>query len=153
MDAKAACAAPARRFHYMGDPVFLCAALLYFANRYVVKPLTLGHVVFFHYWFNDLICIPFCLPPCLWACRRLKLRGHDGYPTRAELVIYVIVWSIMFELVAPFWLHTVFPRAVADVWDAVSYAVGAAVAGYFWGAWRLPAAGRVRIEPAGGVET
>ena len=53
------------RYRYCADPVFLVAFVLYLLNRLVFKPVARGHTVFFEYWGNDLLCIPFCLPPFL----------------------------------------------------------------------------------------
>jgi len=60
--------------------VFLLAFGLYFVNKWVFKPLTLSHPGFFHCYFNDLICIPFWLPPILFIHRKLGIRDHDGPP-------------------------------------------------------------------------
>ncbi len=135
-----------RRFRYCLDPVFLGAAALYLLNRFALKPLEGPHGGFFHSYGNDLLCIPFCLPPCLWAYRRLGVRDHDRMPTRFELAAHVVVWSVYFEAVAP---HLrAFSWTVGDPWDAVSYAVGAAVAGVFWGVFRPATAARPVAEAA-----
>lgn len=123
-----------RRFRYCLDPVFLTAAALYLVNRWLLKPLE-SHAGFFHAYGNDLLCIPFCLPPCLWVYRRIRLRDHDRMPTCFELLTHLVVWSIYFEAVAPR-LGGPFAWTVGDLWDAVAYAVGGAVAAAAWGTFR-----------------
>jgi hypothetical protein len=126
-----------RRFRYCLDPVFLTVFVLYLANRLILKPLTTEHS-FFHYYLNDLICIPFWLPPVLWVERKARIRVHDLPPTRFELLVHLIVWSISFEVIAPR-LQGFFPRTVADPWDVVAYWVGGIAASILWGTWRRSA--------------
>jgi hypothetical protein len=136
------------RYRYCADPVFLTALLLYLLNRLAFKPLALGHTVFFEYYGNDVLCIPFCLPPVLYVYRLLRLRPRDRYPTRFEVLTHLIVWSLFFEWLGPVVLRGPFAWTIADPLDVVAYAVGAAVAGTFWGTWaakltaRLPKPGK-----------
>jgi hypothetical protein len=125
-------------FKYCLDPVFLTVFVLYFVNRWVIKPIVFGHVTFFHSYFNDLICIPFWLTPLLWVYRRLGIRWHDGPPTRFELVAHLVVWSVFFELIAPR-MTGLFPKTVGDPWDVVAYWVGGGIASILWGTWSLHA--------------
>ncbi len=129
--------APACRFRYLRDPVFLAAAFLYLLNRFVAKPLTIHHPGFCHWWANSLLCIPFCLPPCLLLYRWVRLRNHDGMPTRAELLIHLVAWSFWFKWLAPR-IGGPFAWVRPDPWDVAFYALGAAIAGAFWGAWGWP---------------
>lgn len=123
------------RYRYCGDPVFLTALMLYLLNKTVFKPLAVGHTTFFAYYGNDLLCIPFCLPPVLYVYRLVGLRARDRYPTRFELLSHLIVWSLFFEWLAPVVLRGPFAWSVADPWDVVAYAVGTAIAGGVWGTW------------------
>ena len=121
-----------RQFGYLRDPLFLACVLLYLVNRFWIKP----HCTFFffHAYLNDVICIPFTLPPMLWLLRRLRFRFHDDPPTLTELAIPLVMISWAFEIYLP---NTDMFRdlTVADPWDIVAYAVGAVAAGTFWFVW------------------
>ncbi|MCL2304346.1 MAG: hypothetical protein FWC43_03280 [Planctomycetaceae bacterium] len=121
-----------RRFGYLRDPLYLACVVLYVVNRFWIKPNC--DIYFFHAWLNDVICIPFTVPPMLWLLRRLRLRFHDGPPTLMEITIPLLMISWAFEIYLP---NTAMFRdvTVADPWDIVAYAVGAAAAGGFWGFW------------------
>jgi len=84
---------------------------------------------FLHNYFDDLLLIPCALPPLLLMQRWLGLRQHDQPPTPAEIVIYLVVWSILFEIIGP----RLIPWTVGDPWDIVAYVVGGALAGTWWG--------------------
>ncbi len=134
-----------RRYRYCSDPVFLCAFALYLLNKVVFKPLAQGHTTFFAYYGNDLLCIPFCLPPVLYVYRLIGLRSPARFPTRFEVLAHVVVWSFFFEWLAPLVIKGPFAWSVADPWDVVAYAVGATIAGIFWGTWSQ--SDRVRVHP------
>jgi hypothetical protein len=137
-----------RRFRYCADPVFLTATGLYVLNKLCFKPWAQGYTVFFAYYVNDLLCIPFCLPPVLSVYRWLRLRRAYSFPTRFEVLIHLVVWSLFFEWIAPVLIKGPFVWTVADPWDVVAYAVGAGIAGLFWGTWRLPSRLRGRRLPS-----
>ena len=111
----------------MRDGLFLLACLLYAVNRWGLKPRL--HNAFLHGYFDDVLLIPCALPPLLLAQRWLRLRRHDWLPTAGEILLNLIVWSILFEVIGP---HIM--RTTGDPWDAVSYAVGGTLAGFWW--WR-----------------
>ena len=115
-----------KKFRYLGDGLFLLASALYALNRWFI--LARVHSRFMHGYFNDVLLMPCALPPLLLAQRRLQLRTHDEMPTPGELATYLLVWSILFEVVGP---H-LFRRATADPWDVAAYAFGAIVAGLWW---------------------
>jgi ubiquinone/menaquinone biosynthesis C-methylase UbiE len=127
-----------RRFRYVFDPLCLLCCLLYAVNRWLIKPHC--HIEFFHSWFNDTLLIPCALPPLLLMQRWLGLRAHDRPPTAGEVAGHVIGWSVLFEWIGPHILPT-----IGDPWDAVSYAVGGAVA-YVW--WRWVERWTVTSKPA-----
>jgi len=72
--------------------------------------------------------MPCALPPLLLMQRWLRLRLHDLPPTRSEIVLYLIIWSILFEVIGP----RIMPWTVGDVWDVAAYAVGGILAGIWW---------------------
>ena len=115
-----------KRFLYLRDGLFLVSCLLYALNRWLLKPHL--HNAFLHDHFDDLLLMPCSLPPLLWLQRRLRLRTEDEAPTFGEITLYLVVWSILFELIGP---HLV-RRATGDPWDVVAYAVGGLLAGLWW---------------------
>jgi hypothetical protein len=118
-----------RRFAYLGDGLFLAACVLYAANRWLLKPLAphgpLG------WWFSDLLLIPCALPVLLWIERKLGLRRHDRPPGAGEIAWLLVLWSVLFEAVAP----RLLPHATADWRDVVAYAAGGLLA---WAWWNRP---------------
>jgi hypothetical protein len=119
-------------FRYLRDPLFLACVAIYFANRWLVKPLVAGG--FFHDHLNDLICIPFFVPIMLFVLRKLRLRRTDGPPSATEILIPVSFWSLLFEVVLP--AHATIGRGMtADYRDIFYYALGGLVAALFWVVW------------------
>ena len=117
------------RFRYLTDPLFVACLALYAGNRWLLEPSPWGAP--FRSYLNDLICIPFCVPPMLFILRRLRLRDHDGPPCAHEIIVPLLLWSVVFEL----WLPGVpFFRGLAtsDHVDVLCYAAGALVAGLLW---------------------
>lgn len=80
-----------------------------------------------HAYFNDLWLIPCALPLLLWLQRRAGLRGHDGLPTRTEVLGTLVLWSVLFEVLGPRWMPV-----TGDPWDVVAYGVGAMVSWIWW---------------------
>ncbi|MBI9017038.1 MAG: hypothetical protein JEZ07_07250 [Phycisphaerae bacterium] len=116
----------------MADRLFICCVVLYFINRLVLKPITVGKIDFFHSYFNDLICIPFLLPVVLYLAKILKLRTHDEPPDIYELVFHVLLWSVVFEFYGPVFGQRHNYPIIGDPWDVVCYASGALLAGIYW---------------------
>jgi len=119
------------KFHYLKDHLFLVTLALYILNRYIVKPLTIGKINFFHCHFNNLICIPFCLPIVLFLTRAVRLRRHDEPPDVYELCFYLLMWSFFFEYIAPKF-GRYFNNTVGDPWDVLFYCLGGLIAGIYW---------------------
>ena len=121
-----------RQFGYLRDPLFLVCVCTYLANRFWFKPNC--DFIFIHCYLNDVICIPFTIPPMLWLLRRLGLRFHDEPPTFTEIAIPLLMISWAFEIYFP---NTAMFREVtfADPWDIVAYTIGAVAAGAFWFYW------------------
>jgi hypothetical protein len=118
-------------FRYWRDSLFLSTCTLYALNRWLLKPRV--HSAFLHDHFNDLLLIPCALPPLLLMQRWLKLRQDDQPPTAGEIALYLVVWSILFEVIGPHIMRW----AVGDVWDAVAYVVGGVLAGLWWNRRRV----------------
>jgi hypothetical protein len=120
-----------QRFEYLKDRLFLASVLLYLLNRFLFKPLAIGQTDFWSSYFNDLICIPFCLPFVLLLTRLVKFRNHNRPPDFFELSFYLLLWSYYFEFFAPSF-GKYFNYPVFDPWDIVCYASGTIVAGLYW---------------------
>jgi hypothetical protein len=82
---------------------------------------------FLHSYFNDVLLIACALPPVLWVHRKLGLRVHDRPPTRGEIGLHVLVWSVVCELVGPR-----FKWGIGDGRDIIAYVAGAVVADAIW---------------------
>jgi hypothetical protein len=113
-------------FGYLRDRLFLSAAALYALNRWVLKPHL--HSPFLRGHFNDLLLIPCALPPLLLVQRWLKLRVDDRMPTLPEVALYLLVWSLLFEVLGPF----ITPATTADPLDVLAYCLGGAFAALWW---------------------
>jgi len=116
-------------FRYLRDELFLSACALYAINRWLLKPL--APESFLGWWFNDLLLIPCAAPVGLWIERRCGLRKHDGPPTAGEIAFLLVIWSVLFEWVAPAFI----PWATGDWRDAIAYATGGFLA---WAWWNRP---------------
>ena len=106
--------------------MFLFCGALYVLNRWLIKPLV--EPGFFAWWFNDLLLVPCAVPVLLWLERLCGLRRHDAPPTGTEILTVLILWSILFEVVAP---H-LFAHATGDWRDVLAYAAGAVFAWWWW---------------------
>ena len=115
-----------KRFGYLRDPLFLLAVMGYALNRFVLKPLV--SEPFLHGHFNDLLLMPAALPVVLWGQRLVGLRENDLAPTWMEMAAHLVVWSVVCELIGPFWLR----HGTADVWDVAAYAAGGVAACLWW---------------------
>ncbi len=124
-----------RKYRYCFDPVFLTAFVLYLLNRWLFKPWSQGHTTLFAYYGNDVLCIPFCLPPVLFVYRLLKMRRPYSYPTRFEMLSHLIIWSLFFKWLGPSVIKGPFAWTSTDPWDVVAYSIGAIIAGFCWGTW------------------
>ena len=119
-------------YRYLRDPLFLFCLVLYFTNRWALKPLLPN--AFSQDYLNDLICIPFWVPIMVFIMRKLGLRKDDVPPRGDEILIPLILWSVIFEL----WLPTVGPfreLAFSDHVDILFYAIGGLLASLFWKRW------------------
>ena len=122
------------QFGYLRDPLFLVATMSYALNRWLLKPLLPWP--FLHGHFADLLLIPAALPVVLGMQRLFGLREHDLAPSWAEMGFHLVVWSLICEVIGPFWLH----HGTADVWDVAAYAIGGVVAGLWWNRYTRPIA-------------
>lgn len=113
------------RFAYWRDPLCLACSVLYALNRWLLKP----HfpLPFLRNYFNDCLLIPCALPWVLWLHRRLGLRPHDTPPRFSEVALHVVVWSLVCELIGPWFLPV-----TGDPKDVLAYAAGGVAAWIWW---------------------
>jgi len=113
-----------KNFRFGADPVCLAACGVYALNRWILSslpsPFLRGH-------FDDLLLIPAALPWVLWIQNKLGWR-RSAFPTLAEILLHLIVWSLLSEAILPFFL----PWVTGDGRDVAAYAFGAAVSWLFW---------------------
>ncbi len=114
------------RFKYLQDPLFLCAAGAYCINRWYLKPLLPWP--FLQNYFNDLLTLPAALPVMLWIQRRLDLRPGSLPPSASEIALHLVIWSIICELLGPFWLR----MGTSDPLDILAYAAGGLAGWWIW---------------------
>ena len=124
-------------FAYLLDGLFVTSAVIYLVNKFVFKEI-FSHG-FCHAYVNDLICIPFNLPPMLWVLRRLGLRLDDRPPSLWEIAGAVVAFSFVFEVWLP--MVPVHSRYIySDPWDVVCYTFSGIVGALWWRraypAWR-----------------
>jgi hypothetical protein len=125
-------------YKYLRDPLFLFCFALYFANRWLFKPLLPN--AFSQCYLNDLICIPFWVPIMLYGMRRLRLRSDDAPPQSYEILIPLLLWSFVFEYWLPY-TSLLHGRTVSDPVDILFYTLGALAASLFWKRWYRAEAG------------
>lgn len=122
-------------YGYLRDPLFVFCVILYFLNRLVAKPYLPN--TFSQSYLNDVICIPFWVPIMLFVMRRIGWRRDDRPPASYEILIPLLIWSYVFESVAPY-SERFRGLAFGDPTDIMCYASGALVAAVFWRAWYKP---------------
>ncbi len=119
-------------FRYLRDPLFVFCFVLYFLNRWIIKPFFPND--FSRDSLNDVICIPFWIPIMLFFMRKIHLRKNDNPPSGSEILIPLILWSWFFEAYLPF-IPFFKHLATSDYQDILCYTVGAVVAAIFWKLW------------------
>ena len=112
-------------FRYARDPLFLLSCLLYLLNRTLLKPHF--QIPFLHNYFNDLLLIPCALPLVLLLQRKLRLREVDCPPTFFEISFHLVIWSLLFEGVAPHLIHS-----TGDPYDPLAYWAGGIISWLIW---------------------
>jgi hypothetical protein len=84
--------------------------------------------ILFWSYFDDLLLIPCVLPSALWMHQRLGLRNHNEMPKVKEVLLHLLVWSIFFELIAPYF----YSSATGDPFDVLAYCIGGIFSWIIW---------------------
>ena len=115
-------------FRYLLDPLFLFSLILYLMNKTSFFKLDFWSNTFCNYYLNDLLLVPVVVPIVLLFSRVLKLRDIYSPPTFQEIIIPLAIWSIAFELIAPF----CFGKGTSDSLDVFAYCLGGLISWFVW---------------------
>ena len=112
------------RLFYLRDSVFICGCLLYVFNRWGLQPQS----GFLRNHFADLLLMPCALPVLMQIQHWIGLRQPNQWPGFREIVVYLFLWSALFEWVGP----ALVEHATGDPLDVAAYAAGAALCSVRW---------------------
>lgn len=115
-------------FVFWRDKVCVASWALYALNRVVLAPHFGAQMPFLRAHFNDSLLVPAALPVLVWARGILGLRLENGPPNWREIVFWLALWSVIFELAGP----KLVGHSVGDWRDVVAYLCGALIAGAIW---------------------
>ena len=115
-------------FYYLYKPLFIFSTLLYLVNRFCLK-VFFNQTSFITNYFNDLLLTPVLLPIILTVGIIFKQRYWVFKPSLAEILFWVIIFSIFFEVITPCFN----PRSTGDYMDAICYLSGGLVYWKFGG--------------------
>ena len=107
--------------------VFWACLLLYAGFRLWQKlfPATVPGML--QNYLADFLCLPIILTLAVLLQRYVVLRNPFYILNKAQVLFTVIYFSVLFELVFPYF----FARYTADFWDVLAYAAGGWVYWYF----------------------
>ena len=112
------------RLFYLRDIAFVCGCFLYAFNRWGLQPQS----GFLRNHFADLLLMPCALPVLMQIQHWIGLRQTNQWPGCREIVLYLFLWSALFEWVGP----ALVEHATGDCWDVAAYAMGAALCSVRW---------------------
>ncbi len=115
-------------FKYILDPLFLISSTLYILNNLLFLPLSCWDHKFINFYFNDVLLVPVILPIILFFSRIFKLREKYSPPKLIEIAIPLVIWSIAFELIGPYF----FKKGTADPLDVLAYCIGGLLCWIIW---------------------
>ncbi len=115
------------KFSYLSEPIFIVSLSAYALNQLLIILNFPFLNAFQLYYFNDLLLIPCCLPLLIFVIHKLDYRDSIP-PTLIEVVIVLIIWSIFFEFIGPYYLH----QGTGDILDIVVYWGGGTIAWFLW---------------------
>ncbi len=78
--------------------------------------------LFLNSYLNDLLFVPILIPLMFTSFYYLGLR-NQSYPSKAELLVHICLWSLVSEYISPKYLH----QGYSDPWDVACYFLGGAI--------------------------
>jgi len=115
-------------FKYLLDPIFILSSALYAVNKIShVRPYYWCNG-FFKNYLNDVLLVPVMIPVILFFLSACNVRKTNSPPMIIEIVIPLIIWSIAFELIGPFY----FGKGTSDLFDVYSYVIGGFLSWKYW---------------------
>ena len=118
-------------FKYLKDPLFVICSSLCISHR-MASLFGLRITVLRHH-LDDILSIPILVPIMLAIQRMISIKKTDAPPLAHEVFIPVVVFSLLFEVVAPNWLHLTVTQS--DPLDVLCYTLSGTVATLFWGCY------------------
>jgi len=116
------------KFKYIFDPLFLFSITLYSINKCFFSGSENWNYAFCNYYLNDLLLVPVLVPIILFLSRILKFREYYSYPKYLEIVIPLVIWSVAFEIIGPFY----FTKGTSDPIDVLVYCIGGLISWIIW---------------------
>lgn len=116
------------QFRYIRDPVFVVSVSLYLINEFIILEYGIFKTGFIAFYFNDFLLVPVVLPILLFISKKLKLRLVDIPPTLLELIIPLLIWSVLFEFIFPYFIS----KGTADLLDILFYFLGGLLSWMIW---------------------
>ena len=115
------------QFRYFMDIHFLFCITLYFLNKMIFVKV-FNQNTFMTGYLNDSLLVGCCLPPLIFVIKTLGFRNEYDAPRGEEILIVVLVWSLIFEVIAPFYLNI----GVSDLYDVLAYMIGGSISWCIW---------------------
>jgi hypothetical protein len=117
-----------KEFKYLLDPLFIFSLTIYSMNKFLFIKYGLFNYKFNTCYLNDLLLVPVVVPIILFFAKILNLRNIYSPPTFLEIIVPLIIWSIAFELVGPFY----FEKGTSDLSDVLTYFIGGFISLLIW---------------------
>ena len=116
------------KFHYLRDKLFIFSLTLYTFNKYSLLRPFFFETKFNYCYLNDLLLVPVILPIILFISKTFNIRNNNHPPIILEIIIPLIIWSISFEIIGPYY----FEHGISDPIDIVAYFLGGGVSWLIW---------------------
>lgn len=116
------------KFRYLLDPLFLFAFALYIVNKLLLFSFNWWGSKFVNSYLNDFLLIPVLIPIILYVSKRLNCRKYSFPPMFVEIIIPLVIWSIAFEFIGPFYVK----KGISDPFDVLAYCLGGFFSWLFW---------------------
>lgn len=115
------------KFKYLYDPLFLGSLLIYIICKSISLDNNSFAFVFWNHYLTDILLIPVAIPIILLPLKLFRLR-IDSAPNFKEIFLPLVIWSVLFEIVAPYFFAT----TTGDYYDILAYCFGALISWLSW---------------------